>query len=276
MKELEHITEMSIDLKYKLFDEFTQTFKTHETDLKTQEVSKPIGNPMWGDSYQTIGGVDWCAILNDLIQVCSNYFTITEKDFDCIDNRQSGSTCKMNQKHSNKLVRIQKIELNSIYPNKIYSLILEKKMFFNVRYIEFIFPLVMELRKYLKHNIDKSSKETQMVVKIFLNHFYGTINSTQQHIRSNISTGDISDFYNEILQEMFDRVDDIVFIDTDEIYYKNNETTRMYIENVLNMNKIDYDIENVEDIGLFTNRREFIIFDKDVQTKKTRGMKVYE
>ena len=267
--QLGNISHMSDELKNTLSEEYLKVFEKYENISVPVETDYSKQNPLWKRVMHIPFNLEkFIYLLDDLESVSRKYFLIKEIDF-ISENQESyyGGRLFLNTKFSNKLYRIVKISMDSIYPNLIYKKLVNGEMLFNRRYLEFIYPLAVDIWKNNKKNI---------VLKSFINSIYGMIGSNKTELLSNIQVAEITNYYREVLDDIIEKVDDVIYIDTDTIYLAaRTKSSTLLVESILNNKEIKYTKEDIGDIGLFIRNKNYLIFDSEMITKKCGGMRVY-
>ena len=280
LKTLTHVSELTEELKKSLIVELSEVFKDWDKELKIAPQDKHVKiHPLWkqNKSYD-FNMKAWFDLYEDLKSICENIFLVNDIEFETHKTTRyspQGSFCGLNEKHTNGLIKTKLINIISAYPSKIIDLILNDGMRFSEKYLEFIYPLIPEIQNNLKNNIS---------TRLFKNYLYGILSSSSRpRIYKNIpriecshSMDVVTNFYFEILYESYTRTDDIIYIDTDIIFVRNQEHTIGYITNILEINNIRYEIDDKTDIGYFSTKKRYMLFDSNMDTIKTPGMMIKE
>lgn len=285
---LDHISDMSDEMKQTLLNMFEQEILLFEDVLIKKQrppfkVSKrahsfiPNKKTIKNAENVDFGGNDWFSLYYIFENICKKYFLIDDKELKFKskeDVRFAGGCEILNENITNKFIKCSQIDFRMAYTSKFVDMIMKKEMFFNKRYIEFIYPLIFELSPIFKEN----NMFYSSTIRGFLNYLFGMLTNKYSGVNSTELENKVVCFYNDVINEIYNTCDndDLFYTLVDTIYFRKKDETYNKIKKVLDKHNIKFDIIKETSIGYFEAKRKYMIFDKDMNIQKSIRVNLHE
>lgn len=186
-----------------------------------------------------------------------------------VDNNKKthiSSTIILNERHTNQTNKnVIKFSLK-----KIFTQILDNNIDNNIDNYKYNYKHFNEAFKYIFRECSLLNDKDKGIIKMWLNFVFGLTNSTNSLL---ICTSDVRldivTELNEYLQDIYEYYkNNIIYIDTDTIYFKFNNKLMDELQKSLYPFNIDY-IDNF----IITNKKKFIHFSDEIRNSEDFKMK---
>jgi len=193
------------------------------------------------------------------------------KSIDNETNKFIGAYIKLREK--NRLIGdINQMSLKQIYPKLFSILYHNSNIVDNYEYLISIIDNKKIIIEYINDVNIYEQDSYKKLLNIYINYQFGLLNYNNNKKISlyiiYMQRYILSDIYDN------DEFNDIIYIDTDSIYYVNTIETTKYIKKSIN-NIFDYDMEYCNLI-YFIEKKKYIILNENNKMRGLRKMKYYE